>query len=378
MPELAEVFQRFGYAYLDKYHENMLASHKRAIIDILHCRTEALGGEVMLCRHCGAKAYKYHSCKNRSCPKCQNDQTDQWLDKQRACLLPTAYFMATFTLPGLLRTLTRSQQETLYGILFTASQQALRKLAKDPKYIGGEIGMLGVLQTWRRDLGYHPHIHYIIPGGGLAPDGVTWRPARHDYLMPEKALAIIFRAKFRDLLMKTNFYDQVSPSVWKQSWCVDIEPVGDGQSVLKYLAPYIYRVAISNKNILNVTDTHVTFRYHESKNKGGAVRTKTLPAENFMQQFLQHVLPKGFRKVRTYGLWHHKKRDQLELIKEQLQPEPIQTIAPDGQPKTQEVTPPAKRPFKCKDCGQAMIVLDTIQRRGPPLLLWAYSQTQTS
>lgn len=198
----------------------MLPSHERAIRDILRCRTDALGGEVMLCPRCGKKQYKYHSCLNRHCPKCQNDRTDRWLKKQLAWLLPTTYFMATFTLPDPLRQLARSHQKTLYHLLFTASQQALQKLAQDPKYIGGQIGMLGVLQTWRRDMGYHPHIHYLIPGGGLAPDGKTWLEVKGDYLMPEKALAIIFRAKFRDLLRKTDLFAGVPASVWRQGWCV--------------------------------------------------------------------------------------------------------------------------------------------------------------
>jgi Putative transposase/Transposase zinc-binding domain len=359
--ELADVFEQFGPAYLNKYGEHMMPSHIRAIRDIRQCRTRALGGEVMLCPDCRAKAYKYHSCKNRSCPKCQNSQTDTWIQKQEASLLPCLYFMATFTLPDPLRTLTRSHQKLLYGILFTASQQALQQLAKDPKYVGGQIGMLGVLQTWKRDLGYHPHIHYLIPGGGLAPDGKTWLNTKsHDFLMHEIPLAILFRNKYRDLLRKTDLFTGIPSKVWKQNWCVDIEPVGNGQGVLKYLAPYIFRVAISNKNILSVTDKTVTYRFRDRKTDQWIPRT--LPGEQFMSLFLQHVLPKGFQKVRTFGLWHPKQRHKLELVKEQLEPEKVTVVEVPMEP--------AKNPqadFNCPHCSCKMTVIGKLSKpRGPP------------
>jgi hypothetical protein len=362
--ELADVFEQFGPAYLNKYGDRMMPSHIRAIRDIRQCRTRALGGEVMLCPQCASKAYKYHSCKNRSCPKCQNSQTDTWLEKQKTLLLPCLYFMATFTLPDPLRQLTRRNQKLLYGILFTASQQALQVLAKDPKYIGGQIGMLGVLQSWKRDLGYHPHIHYLIPGGGLAPDGKTWLNAKSsEFLMHEIPLAIIFRAKYRDLLRKTNLFAGIPSKVWKQPWCVDIEPVGNGQGVLKYLAPYIFRVAISNKNILSVTDREVTYQYRDRKT--GEFVHKTLSGEAFMHRFLQHVLPKGFQKVRTFGLWHPKQRHKLELVKEQLAPEQA-TI---GQVLKQAKL--AKKPqpdFCCPHCACKMAFIGKLSKpRGPPV-----------
>jgi len=269
--------------------------------------------------------------------------------------------MATFTLPDPLRRLTRKHQKLLYGILFTASQQALQLLAKDPKYIGGQIGMLGVLQTWKRDLGYHPHIHYLIPGGGLAPDGKTWLSCKSNtFLMHEVPLAIIFRNKYRDLLRKTELFDQIPSKVWKQDWCVDIEPVGNGQAALKYLAPYIFRVAISNKNILKVTDTSVTYQYRDRKTN--TFVTKTLPGENFMHRFLQHVLPKGLQKVRTFGLWHPKQRHKLELVKEQLEPEKVTVV--------EVPLEPAKKPqpdFNCPHCSCKMAVVGKLSKpRGPP------------
>jgi ribosomal protein L37AE/L43A len=200
MPELADILRLHGPAYLAKYGTRLLPSHRRAIQDITACRTAALGGHLYRCPQCQQDHYQYHSCKNRHCPKCQHEQVEHWLAQQRALLLPVGYFLATFTLPRGLRALARSHQKVVYDLLFRASQQALQTLAADPRHLGGTLGMLGVLQTWTRDLRYHPHVHYLIPGGGLARDGHTWRPARATYLVPEKPLAQLFRAKFRDLL----------------------------------------------------------------------------------------------------------------------------------------------------------------------------------
>ena len=363
MSELADIFRLHGPAYLDKYNERLLPSHRRVMQDVIACRTEALGGHLYRCPKCQQDHYRYHSCKNRHCPKCQNDQTDRWLNQQRSQLLPVPYFMATFTLPQALRSIVRRHQKTLYNILFQASQQALQKLASDPKYVGGTLGMVGVLQTWTRDLRYHPHVHYLIPGGGLA--GETWLPARDNYLLPEKPLAKIFRATFRDLLRKTVYFDQVPGSVWKQAWVVDIISVGSGQAALKYLAPYVFRVAISNKNIVAIEDGKITFRYRDSKTN--SARTMTVAAEEFIRRFLQHVLPKGFQKVRTYGLWHPTHRHRLCIIKEQLQG--LLSARRDMDEQTDSSTSSAHRPkgFCCPQCHCEMIQICQITRkRGPP------------
>ena len=362
MAELADVFRLHGPAYLAKYHKKLLSSHRRVLQDVRACRTEALDGHVYTCPQCQQRQYVYHSCKNRHCPKCQNDQADLWLAQKQALLLPVTYHMATFTLPGQLRSLVRRNQKALYNLLFRASSASLQKLAKDPRFVGGTLGMLGVLQTWKRDLGYHPHIHYIIPGGGLDPDGI-WVPAKYDCFIPETVVAYIFRAKFRDGLKALKLYDQVPASVWKKNWVVDIEAVGSGQEALKYLTPYLFRVAISNKNILKVTDKDVTFRYRDRNQPGYQI--KTLPAESFISRFLQHTLPKGFQKVRSYGLYHPKQRSKLNLIKEQLEPK-------DSEPPTKVFLqePPATKPparFYCPCCKVEMIKTSKIRRkRGPP------------
>ena len=362
MPELADIFRLHGPEYLAKYQDRLLPSHRRAIQDICDCRTEAMGGHVYRCPECQQEHYQYHSCKNRHCPKCQNEQADRWIDQQRNLLLPVPYFMATFTLPEGLRHLTRRQQKVIYDLLFQASRQALQKLAADPKYVGGALGMIAVLQTWTRDLRYHPHVHYLIPAGGLAPDG-AWRPAHGHYLLPEKPLSQIFRAKFHDLLKKTNLFDQVPPPIWQKHWVVDIIAVGSGETALKYLAPYVFRVAISNRNILALKDGRVTFRYRNAKTK--ETETATLSAEQFIRRFLQHVLPRNFQKVRTYGLLHPKQRDSLTLVKELLH---------RNNPHDDEAVPLSPRrisdphtAFLCPSCACEMMRIGQIfRKRGPP------------
>jgi hypothetical protein len=366
MPELADIFRLHGPAYVDKYHDYVLPSHQRVMQDVLTCRTEAWGGHLYRCPRCLQEAYVYHSCKNRHCPKCQNDQVDQWLTQRQRFLLPVTYFMATVTLPAQLRPLVYDHQKELYNLLFRSSSEALQKLAWDPRFVGGRLGMIGALQTWTRDLRYHPHIHYILPGGGLAPDGKTWRPVKGKFLMPKKAVAKILRGKFRDGLKRLGYYNKVPSMLWKQPWVVDIKKVGTGREALKYLAPYIFRVAISNKNILQVSDRDVTFQYRDSETK--LYHRETLPAEKFIGRFLKHVLPKGFKKVRSFGLYHHKLRHKLRIVKELL--EPITEPTKDQKPETEE---PEKgtdvRPcrFCCPKCRVEMIRIGKIPRkRGPP------------
>jgi hypothetical protein len=365
MPELADILRLHGPAYLVKYQDRLLSSHRRAIQDLCACRTEELGGHLYRCPQCQQEHYQYHSCKNRHCPKCQHEQAERWLEQQRELLLPVTYFLATFTLPQGLRRLARGQQKVVYALLFQASQQALQKLAADPKYVGGSLGMIGILQSWARDLRYHPHVHYLIPGGGLAPDGHTWRAARYNYLLPEKPLARIFRAKFRDLLKKAGLFDQVPSRIWHQDWVVDILAVGSGEAALKYLAPYVFRVAISNRNILDLQDGHVTFRYHHAQTD--TTRITTLPAERFIGRFLQHVLPRGFQKVRSYGLLHPKQRHRLQVVKEQLKPDSSQTIDPSRESRSAEHIVCRPAPVLCPRCACEMIHIHEIRRRrGPP------------
>ena len=213
--ELADIFREFGAAYRQKYADKLLPSHRQAMWAIEHCRTEILGGQVYGCVACQEFQYSYHSCRNRHCPKCQHEQTQAWLEVQKELLLPVPYFLLTFTLPAELRELARGNQRLIYALLFQASAQSTQKLAKDPRYIGGQIGLVGVLHTWTRNLIYHPHVHYLVPGGGLSADGQRWLPARYHFFLPVRALSKLFRAAFRCALQKTCLYDQVPQNVWR-------------------------------------------------------------------------------------------------------------------------------------------------------------------
>jgi hypothetical protein len=354
--ELAEVFQQNGAAYRAKYEPRMLASHLKALRDIEHCRTGVFGGHVYSCERCQVVEYSYHSCRNRHCPKCQNQAGQAWLERQQGLLLPTPYFMVTFTLPEPLRRLTRSHQQVMYNLLFRTAAAALQELAQDRRFVGGQIGLVGVLQTWARDLSYHPHLHFLVPGGGLSADGQQWLAARPGFLVHVRALSKLFRAKFRAALQKTDLFKQVPAQVWRQEWVVHSETVGDGQAALKYLAPYIFRVAISNKRIVNVADGQVTFRYTPS----GCKKSKrcTLPAEEFIRRFLQHVLPKGFVKVRYYGLFAPGQRQRLKQARALLEadhpPEPAPELEPDLTPTEAETEPPAYPDRLCPKCGRPM------------------------
>ena len=315
MVEVAEIFRAHGPEYRAKFGDRMPRSHKRAMRDILECRTPALGGEVYLCKNCDEYRYSYHSCKNRHCPKCGNDQATQWLEEQKPLLLPVVHFLVTFTLPEELRKLARANQKLIYNTLFRASSEALQKLAQDERFVGGRLGMVGVLHTWTRALIYHPHVHYIVTGGGLNHSG-HWRSSRDDFLVPVRALSVIFRAKFRDLLKKTELFDQIDDRVWNKPWVVHSEPVGSGEAAFKYLAPYVFRVAITNKRILKLEGGRVTFKYKESASD--QERFCTVSAEEFIRRFLQHVLPERFVKVRYYGLLSPGNRQLLDRARHVL------------------------------------------------------------
>jgi hypothetical protein len=349
MVELAAIFRQHGAAYRQKYSRRILPSHHQAMRAIEQCRTEALGGHVYKCPDCGEVQYSYHSCRNRHCPKCQQDAAQQWLQKQQDMLLPVPYFLLTFTLPDGFRKVSRSHQKLFYNLLFRTSAAATKKLAKDPRFIGGQMGMVGVLHTWGRTLTYHPHVHFLVPAGGVSEDG-SWLPARKTFLLPVKALSKIFRAKFRHALQKSSCYEEIPAQVWRQPWVVHCKAVGDGASALKYLAPYIFRVAISNNRILKITNQQVSFRYKATKT--GKIKTCNLSAEEFIRRFLQHILPKGFVKVRYYGIFSPGLRSRLADLREQLsQFQPDEQVFTDREPlanhcPTDEVLCPA--------CGQVM------------------------
>src|SRR5262249_20136918 len=228
--------------------------------------------------------------------------------------LPCPYFLVTFTLPAELRELARSHQRAVYSALFQASSDALRSLAADPKFVGTDrIGFFGVLHTWGRTLEYHPHVHYVVPGGGLSADGSSWMPSRIDFFVPVEALSIVFRAKFRDALQRDGLRNQVNPAVWRRDWVVHARAAGDGRATLRYLAAYVFHVAIGNHRIVSCDDGNVTFTYRRVGSN--RPRRMTLDAMEFLRRFLQHVLPVGFQKVRHYGFLSPNSGTAIEAVR---------------------------------------------------------------
>ena len=308
MVELADVLGRFAGRYLKAHGPAMPASHRRAIADIIACRTQVLGGHLWRCDQCSAEVFAYHSCKNRSCPKCHTEQTQARLDRRKTEMLPAPCFHITITVPEELRPALRSNQRDGYGLLIKASAEAIIELARDRRFLGGTVGVLAVLHTWTQQLHYHPHVHCLVTGGGVSADSRSWCPARNGFLFPLKALAKLVRGKLRAML-RCRRPDLVLPwSPWRKPWIVHITPWGEGeQAILDYLARYVFRVAITNTRITGLDDHTVTIRYKQRESSRW--QTCQIAGDEFIRRFLQHVLPKGFHKIRYFGLWHPAKRD---------------------------------------------------------------------
>jgi hypothetical protein len=365
MLEVAEIIRRHGAAYRAQYQ--LLPSQARAMQDIEACRTAYFGGHLKQCDHCGRQVYAYHSCRNRHCPKCHGDQTERWLAQQQTRLLPCPYFLVTFTLPAELRPLAFAHQKTVYGLLMRCAGAALQKLALDPQYLAGRLGALAVLHTWTRAMRYHPHVHLLVTGGGLSHHGKEWRAGNPAFLMPEGALAIIFRAKLCAALKRAGLLNQVPPQVWKKDWVVHCKAAGHGRQVLNYLARYIFRVAISNSRLERIDDGAVTFRYRD--NRSQQLRRETVTGVEFIRRFLLHTLPRGCAKVRYYGLWSPTCRDHLEQARTLLR---ISTTTNAGV-SAPDTPPPApalpSAPARCPLCGIGQLLLVQVlppQRKRPP------------
>jgi hypothetical protein len=348
---LNTIFQRSGLAYRDQYGASLTAHQRRVMVTIESCRTEALGGQIFTCPDCQTVRYSYHSCRNRHCPTCQQDAGAAWLADQQALLLPVPYFLVTFTVPAELRPVARTQQAQVYAAMFRASAAALQQLAGDARFLGGQLGMLGVLQTWTRDLRYHPHIHYLVPAVGRTATGQLVFPPAVDFLLPVRPLAVLFRAKLRAALRQTPHYVTIPDAAWTHDWVIDCRPVGTGETALKYLAPYIFRVALSNNRILSADAAQVTFRYRHSDS--GENRTSTLPVDTFIDRFIAHILPKGFVKVRYYGLFRPGVRADLRRIRAQLQLLRGQALRDPEIPQPDSPSP-AEHLATCPTCGARM------------------------
>lgn len=315
MTSVAAALRQHGPAYLDKFGQRMPLAHRKVLAAIQRCRTGELGGVVYQCDGCGRTHWVGRSCGNRHCPTCQHEKTAAWLQKQTERLLPVHYFLVTFTVPEALRRTLRANQRLGYQAIFDAGSGTIRTLATNPRFLGtSKVGFFGVLQTWGRDFAtYHPHVHFVVPGGGVSEDGSRWLASAENFLFPEAAATPIYRAKFRDAMKACGLDHQIDPSVWRQHWQVDVLPVGNGKAALKYLAPYVFRVAISDNRILDSTETHVTYRFTPT----GAKRplTKTVTGQRFTRSFLQHVLPRGFQKVRHYGFLSPNSAIPFDLVR---------------------------------------------------------------
>jgi hypothetical protein len=309
--ELADVVRRFGPQYVSQYGQGMMPSQKRALSDIAACCTQELGGRLYRCDDCDDTFWHYHCCRNRACPKCHASQTQQWLEQRQAELLPCDYFHAVVTVPSQLRTAFRRNQKLLYGLLMQVSATAIKDLCGDKRHLGALPGMLAVLHTWNGQLGYHPHVHLLITGGGITADGQHWEPARGNFLVPVAVLSRKIAAQFCAALKEAapTVFADITASVWQRSWVSFCKHYGRGsEAVLNYLSRYVFRTAISNARILDMNQSHVTFRWKDRSIS--AWRVERLSGVEFLRRFLQHVLPRGFHKVRYYGLWNPSKREQ--------------------------------------------------------------------
>ena len=365
MLEVADILRQYGPAYLEQFAEKMPACQRRALEDLRRCRTAALGGHLYQCHACGHEHYSYHSCRNRSCPKCHAGDTRSWLQQRQTELLPVPYYHVIFTLPQELRAVVRRHQKALYALVMPAAAQALLQLTADPHYVGGRVGVLAVLHTWGSTLTYHPHVHCLVTGGGVSPDGSQWLPARENYLVPVRALSQLFRGIVLDRLRRQLPEFALPASLWQKDWVVHCQPAVQGtQTVLAYLGRYIHRVALTNSRLVAFDNGRVTFRYRDSRT--GQTKTMTLAAQEFLRRFLQHVLPRGVHKVRYYGLWSPSHRDPLHRWQERLAPAPAPASAPEpprpARPTAQEVpSPPPTHP--CPYCHRGTLVC---VRRLPP------------
>jgi hypothetical protein len=312
--QLALILDQYHDAFQAKYGSRLLPGHLRAIDAISRCRTPEAGQLLVQCTDCGHALWRPRSCGHRSCPQCQNHETSLWLDRQQAKLLPVEYFMATFTLPYEFRSLALDNQVLVYNFLFACSSSTLKDFGLNPKNLGAGIGMTAVLHTHTRRLDYHPHIHVVVPGGGVDKAKKQWKKKKGEYLFNAFALAKVFRARF--LAALTDAGISVPDSV-PRKWVIDCTRAGKGLSALKYLSRYLYRGVIGESNIVSNQNGDVTFKYVESRT--GKTRYRTVKGEDFLWLVLQHVLPKGFRRLRDYGFLHGNAKRLLKLVQMVLQ-----------------------------------------------------------
>ena len=312
-----EALRRFLPAHLREHRHAMGEAQKRAVWAITHCRTEEMGGHLYACA-CGKKEFHFHSCNHRSCPQCGKDATAQWVERELRKRVGAPYFMVTFTLPEELRKLFfTAQAKEIYQLFFKAASSSLTDTLANPRWLGAKTsGFTMVLHTWNQRLHFHPHIHCIVPGAGIAADGRVVTVRNENFLVPQPALRSIFRARFRDgyaALAKDHPLPAIDPAVWQKDWGVNLRPFGTGENIIKYLGAYVCRTAIGDSRIISVSDTHVSFRWKD-RAKGDAMRVETLEGAEFIKRYLRHVLPRGLRAVRYFGFCHPASKLKRERI----------------------------------------------------------------
>lgn len=307
--ELASIINQYYDAFINKYGDTVLPGHLKAMNAIRSCRTPDSGELYVQCPECTHAEWRPLSCGHRSCPKCQNHEASQWIDRQQGKLLPVPYFLTTFTLPYQLRSLTRHYQKIVFSLFFLCVASTLKDFGMNPKNLGAEIGMTMVLHTHNRRLDFHPHMHVVVPGGGIDKQRRQWKKKKGKYLFNEFAMAKVFRARFLAALKEAGL--SIPENVPKE-WVVDCRHVGKGITAIKYLSGYLYRGVISEKNIVSNQNGQVSFKYIESKT--GTTQYRTIKGEDFLHLIMQHVLPKGFRRVRDYGFLHGNTKKLLFLV----------------------------------------------------------------
>jgi hypothetical protein len=385
--EVAEVFREFAPAFLNRYGEVISPGQRRVLGDVARCRTAELGGHIEECDRCAHRRPAYNSCRNRHCPKCQAATRAQWLEQRSAELLPVEYFHVVFTLPHEIGPLALQNQRRIYGMLFQAAAESLLTIAADPRHLGAQIGFLSVLHTWGQNLHLHPHVHCVVPGGGLSPDRSQWIACRPGFFLPVRVLGRLFRAKFLSFLR--DAYDrrqiffhgqqqhleeparfrQLVETLKEKNWVVYAKPpFGGPEVVLKYLARYTHRVAISNYRLIAIEDGKVHF-YWKDYADGNQQKTMALDGVEFIRRFLLHVVPSGFRRIRYFGFLAHTHRaEKLELCRRLLKVgqtsdrEPAAHLATD-----QGTIKAAVPPNLCPACNQGrLIVIEKIERQRTP------------
>lgn len=347
--EIADIIRAQGERFVARNRSWIHWAHQKVLRAIVHCRTAALGGHLHHCSDCGYRAIAFHSCRNRHCPKCQVAARRRWLTARGKELLPVRYFHVVFTLPHQLSPLLLQNKKLLYDLLFRASAETLLELALDPKHLGAQIGFLAVLHTWGQNLRHHPHIHCVLPAGGPSPDHRRWVHPRYHFFLPRRVLSRVFRGKFiaglrkrhpqlvlsgalKPLQQKQAFASFLRP-LFRQEWVVYLKPpFGGPQHVLRYLAGYTHRVAISNHRLVSFEHDQVTFRWKDYAH-GNKKRMMTLSSEEFLRRFLLHVLPRGFVRIRFYGFLAQRRRACLLSVCHQLlqhNPEPVSAAQPSS------------------------------------------------